>query len=247
MKHVAMVVSTVGFHWEEVFSAYWEFRQAGWGVELYSVGGMPARPDPMSLRITGPGALAGLGISPFIAPATTRGRALSAALDEIRPIDRLDPSSLDTLYLPGGHGCLFDVNRDAVVHEVVLRMHEEGRVLGAVCHATSTFAFVERRGRSIVAGHRMTGFPHALDRALIPLGLVHEEFLPLPLVNDDELRRAGAVLSHVDEWLAVADPRLMRVSLPFVTGMGPKAAGKVARKMMAIVESGAATTVRKAA
>jgi putative intracellular protease/amidase len=234
-----MIVSTVGFHWEEVFSAYWEFRDAGWEVSLYSVNGAPARPDPMSLRITGPGALAGLGISPFIAPSTAKGRTLRRALDEIQPLDQLDPRGLDTIYLPGGHGCLFDVNRNGRLHEVIGTLHRRGCVLGAVCHATSTFAFVEAveaERRSIVAGHRLTGFPHALDRALIALGLVHSDYLPLPLINDDELRRAGAKLSHLDEWMAVADPRLMRVSFPFVTGMGPKAAGKVARKMISLVD-----------
>jgi hypothetical protein len=107
--------------------------------------------------------------------------------------------------------------------------------------------------RSIVAGHALTGFPHALDRALIAGGLVHPGFLPLPLVNDDELRRAGARLSLFDEAKAFVDPMWTRVSLPFITGVGPKAAGRVARAVVRTLEgrglewdSGmAATTARE--
>jgi hypothetical protein len=75
-----------------------------------------------------------------------------------------------------------------------------------------------------------------MDRALIPLHLVRREFLPLPLVNDAELRRAGARLSLVDEALAVANPRYLRKSLPFITGVGPKAAAGVARAVVRELE-----------
>jgi putative intracellular protease/amidase len=236
MKRVAIVVSTVGYHWEELFRGYFGFRDAGWTVELYTVDGRPAFPDPLSLRPTGPAALMGLGMPASIGPKTPRGSELVRALDGVQPLSHLDPEKPDALYLPGGHGCLFDVNRNPDLHAVIRRLYERGCLLSAVCHATSTFAFVEVNGRSIVAGHAMTGFPHAMDRALIPLHLVRREFLPLPLVNDAELRRAGARLSLVDEALAVANPRYLRKSLPFITGVGPKAAAGVARAVVRELE-----------
>jgi putative intracellular protease/amidase len=249
MFHIAIVVSSVGFHWEEVFRPYWEFKKSGCAVTFYSVDGSPARPDPLSVAVSGAGALVGLGVRPHLAPATKRGHALRAALDEIAPLAQLDADRFDALYLPGGHGCLFDVNRSATLHEVILRMYARRCLLSAVCHATSTFAYVRVDHRSIVAGHALTGFPRALDRVLIVGGLVCPEFLPLPLVNDDELRRAGARLSLFDEAKAVIDPMWTRVSLPFITGVGPKAAGRVARAVVRHLEgrgrewdSGMATT-----
>jgi putative intracellular protease/amidase len=232
MSRVAFVVSTVGYHWEEVFAAYWAFKDASWEVDLFTVNGNPPRPDPLSLKPTGPASLFGLGISARITPETPRGVALVSALDRARPLSELDTDRIDTLYLPGGHGCLFDVNRDAGLHDVIRRLYLRGAVLGGVCHATSTFAFVEVDGRSIVRGHAMTGFPDALDRTLIPVGLVRPEFLPLPLVNDRALREAGAKLSHLAAAEAYANPRTMRRSLPFITGVGPKAAAKVARALI---------------
>jgi putative intracellular protease/amidase len=233
MKRVVIVVSSVGYQWEELFRGYWAFRDAGWAIELYTVEGKPAFPDPLSLKRTGPGALFGLGMPASIAPDTERGTELLRALDGVKPLAMLDAERPDAIYLPGGHGCLFDVNRNVVLHAIIRRLHQRGCVLSAVCHATSTFAFVENHGKSIVAGHRLTGFPHALDRTLIPLGLVRREFLPLPLVNDRELRRAGAKHSRLDAALAYLNPRHMRRSAPFITGVGPKAAARVARAVIA--------------
>ncbi len=241
MKRVAMIVSSVGYHWEEVFGGYWAFKDAAYDVELYTVHGAAPRPDQMSLTKTGPLSSFGLGLPSAIAPETERGRALEEALRGARTLAAIEPDRLDTLFLPGGHGCLFDVNRSAAVHDVIRSLYLRGCLLGGVCHATSTFAFVtspQLPGESIVRGHAMTGFPHALDRTLIPLGLVRPEFLPLPLVNDDELRRAGARLTHLDEVRAYVDPHFIQVSRPFVTGVGPKAAAKVAKTMVRLIAQG---------
>ena len=232
MMRVAMVVSTVGYHWEEVFGGYWAFKEAGCEVDVYTVDGRPPKADPASLQ-PGPGAVLGLGLPPSIAPDTDRGKALTLALERAQSLERADAERVDALYLPGGHGCLFDVNRNERLHGFISRLHGRGALLSAVCHATSTFAFVrDGEGRSIVQGHALTGFPHPMDKGLIALGLVRAEFLPLPLVNDEELQRAGAVLGPVDVALAMANPLHVRVSLPFVTGVGPKAAARVARAVV---------------
>jgi putative intracellular protease/amidase len=238
MPRIAVVVSTVGYHWEEVFAGYWTFRDAGCLVDVFTVGG-PPRVDPRSVQRTGPGALLGLGTPARIAPDTARGQELVGVMAAAESLDGLDPDRYDALYLPGGHGCLFDMNRNPSLHAIIARMYQRGAVLSGVCHATSTFGFVRDGARSIVQGHRMTGFPHALDRLLIRLGLVDERFLPLPLINDHELRRAGAVLTTVDAALATVNPTLHRVSLPFVTGTGPKAAAIVAGLVVDALATGA--------
>lgn len=238
MSRIAIVVSTVGFHWEELFDAYWAFRDAGQTIELYTVNGREPRADPMSLKPTGPGSLFGLGMPTSIAPETTRGQILNEELGKVQPLRALNPLQVDALYLPGGHGCLFDVNRDPTLHSIVAQLYESGAILSAVCHATSTFALTTINGSSIAKGHALTGFPHALDRTLIALGLVRSEFLPLPLINDDELQRSGAEHSAFDEAFATLNPRHMRVSLPFITGMGPKSAAPVADAVLEQLKAG---------
>ena len=109
---VAMVVSTVGYHWEEVVGAYDEFTRAGWNVEFYTVNGARPRIDPVSIKMTGPLSMVGLGTSSTIAPQTTLGQEVEAKLRSVRSIAELNLDHLDALYLPGGHGCLFDLNKN---------------------------------------------------------------------------------------------------------------------------------------
>jgi putative intracellular protease/amidase len=243
MSRIAIVVSTVGYHWQELFDAYEVFERAGEDISLYTVDGSPPRPDPLSIKRTGPAALLGIGVPARIAPHTARGAALRERLLEVAPVASLDPARCDALYLPGGHGCLFDVNQSPVLHRKIADLYARKALLSAVCHATSTFALTTIGGRSIVTGHELTGFPHPLDQTLIRLGLVHEDFLPLPLINDDVLRAGGASVSKLDVLAATLDPRTVRVSLPFITGVGPKAAARTARLVLSTMAQGRARPV----
>jgi putative intracellular protease/amidase len=125
---VAMVVSTVGYHWEEVYGAYDEFRKAGCEVAFYTVDGQLPRPDPLSLKVTGPLSWVGFGISGEIAPDTPAGSELLERLHSARPLSELDPDAVNALYLPGGHGCLFDMNRNPALHLVIAEMYRSGKM-----------------------------------------------------------------------------------------------------------------------
>ena len=230
--NIAMVVSTIGYHWEEVYGAYTEFRKAGYEVQFYTVDGKLPQPDPLSLKITGPLSWVGMGISRGIAPDSPAGRELAGRLASVRPLAELNPDEVDALYLPGGHGCLFDMNRSPALHRVIAALYRQGKPLAGVCHATSTYAFVEENGESIVKGKKLTGFPQALDDLLSGLGGVAAAFLPLPFSNDRALQDAGAQLTWVNQLLAALNPGYVRVDPPFVSGMGPKAARPVARAVV---------------
>jgi putative intracellular protease/amidase len=236
MKRVAIVVSTVGYHWEELLAAYEAFERAGASTDFFTVNGAPPRPDPTSLKKSSLGARVGLGIDAWKAPDSPHGAALRERLIDVLPLASLEASRYDALYLPGGHGCLFDVNGSVLLHEKIAELYTRGALLSAVCHATSTFAFVRVRGEPIVRGHALTGFPAPLDAVLIKAGLVNESFLPLPLINDQALREAGAKLSSLDVAEATLNPYTVRVSPPFVTGVGPKAAARVAKKVIALLD-----------
>ena len=227
-----MVLSTVGYHWEEAFGAWDEFHRAGWEVRLFTHDGSPPRVDPTSVKRTGPLSWFGLGVSKASSPESPRGRELTAAMENVRALSNLDPAAVDALYLPGGHGCLFDVNRNRELHAVIGELYRSGKPLSGVCHATSTYAFVEADGASIVTGKRFTGFPELVDTIMSSTGFVQEDYLPIPFSNDRALENAGADLTWVDKILAALNPRYTRVDPPFVTGMGPKAARKVAREII---------------
>jgi putative intracellular protease/amidase len=235
MSTAAFVVSEVGYHWEEVHAAYREFDVAGWDVAFYTPTGQAPAPDPTSVRRTNPLARAvGYGTSRAEGPDSELGRRILRALESPRPLSDFDVDGTDVLYVAGGHGALQDVDPNPDLHRVVEALDRQDRVLSAVCHATSTFAFARgTNGRPLVQGKALTGFPDFVDQVMSRVGMVDRRFLPLPFSNDGELRRAGARVNPV---AAALNPRRILVDPPFVTGMGPKAAGDVARRAIAASE-----------
>jgi putative intracellular protease/amidase len=184
------------------------------------------------LAKTGPLAAFGIGTPGCISPESEIGKEVLAKLVKVRPVSQMNTSEYAAIYVPGGHGCLQDINTNADLHKKISEFHAAGKILGGVCHATSTFAMVKQNGVSITSGKRLTGFPDFLDTGLIRVGLVPKQFLPLPLSNDQVLQQNGAKLSAVNQLIAVLWPKYFRVDLPFVTGTGPKAAGRVAKIMV---------------
>jgi putative intracellular protease/amidase len=243
MSTVAFVVSEVGYHWEEAEAAFKEFNAAGWDVVFYTPTGQAPSPDPKSVRYTNPLARAvGYGTSREDGPESGLGRELLGQLESPLPLSRFDVAGTDGLYVVGGHGALEDVDPNPELHRIVEALHKEDRMLSAVCHATSTFAFARSNGHSIVEGKAITGFPNFVDQVMCRMGMVDRKFLPLPLSNDGELRKAGARINPV---AAALNPRRTKEDAPFITGMGPKAAGEVARKVIATAELNPKGSVRK--
>ena len=232
MPRVAIVVSTVGYHWEEVYRAYVEFVRAGFDILFFTVDGSPPQADPISLEKHSILNWVGYGISPAIAPDAAAGRDLWQKLSGVQPVARLEPDQVDILYIPGGHGCLFDVNRHPEVRRKVEAVYRQHKLLASVCHATSTLAFARDHDRPITQGKRLTGFPDLLDHILIRLRGVHTGFLPIPYSNDRALLESGARIGPWTRLWATLNPWFSRWDKPFATGLGPKAAGATARRVI---------------
>ncbi|WP_127714314.1 hypothetical protein [Halobacteriovorax sp. HLS] len=231
MNKVAIVVSSVGYHWEELYQAYCVFRESGVAVDFFTPTGIEARPDPVSLTYTGPFSCVGLGISRSIGPETALGQILLGKLSGARPLIELETTSYQAIYLPGGHGCLFDINKNEMLHQKILELYEQGKLLSGVCHATSTFAFVKSNGRSIIQSKKIVSFSEILDRILVTLRLVSKNYLPIPYSNELALIENGANLGVSSKFMAFINPWFYVTDFPFVTGTGPKAARSVAKTL----------------
>lgn len=231
MSTVAIVLSEAGYHWEEAAAAYKEWHAARWKTVFYTPTGQAPRPDPTSLIVTPlPLRAVGYGTTRDDGPSAYRNRELAREIESPHSLREFDLDGTDAIYVVGGHGSLQDINRNTELHRIIEALYLQGGVLSSVCHATSTLGFAKRPdGKSIVRGKRMTGCPNIADELMIRLGMVHKAYLPLPLINDDELRRGGA---HINPIVAAANPHYTVVDLPFITGVGPKAAASVARKVI---------------
>lgn len=72
------------------------------------------------------------------------------------PLHALSAEAFDALFLPGGHGTMFDLPGNPDLEKVIRAMYESGKVVAAVCHGPA--GFVDMRlsdGQYLVKGKKI--------------------------------------------------------------------------------------------
>lgn len=204
-----------GFYWEELAVPYWALRDAGHEVTLASIAGGEPPADPASLK-TAP-AENPPAVQRFLgdagAMAALRGAPALAAVMGEQP---------DGLFLPGGHGTMWDLPRSEHLADLVGRMVDDGRLVSAVCHGPAGLVAARRRdGRPVVEGRRVNAFTDSEERAAQLADVV-------PFLLESRLRGLGARFEGGPDFApyAVRDGNL-------VTGQNPASAEPVARHLLA--------------
>ncbi len=210
-----------GFYWEEMATPYWRLRDAGYIVTFASVmGGLPPA-DPSSAKEEN-------------MPATVRrflddADAMTALRDSAAASD-INPSAYAAVFLPGGHGTMWDLAQTPAVGEIVAGVYENGGVVGAVCHGPAGLVGATLSdGSPLVKGKMLNSFTDAEEAAV---GLTEV----VPYLLETKLRDLGGVFEANPENFgpyAVRDDRL-------VTGQNPRSSERVADLMLdALAEAGA--------
>ena len=235
MTKVLMVLSEVGYTWDEVILPWDEFRKAGVAVDFATPTGGPPKLDPLSIVVRPVRNLIGFGTAAKIAPETALGLELQRALETILPLEGLNPQNYSAIFLAGGHGSLFDLNLNKTLHALILAFHRQGKGVGALCHAASTLAFVQEDGHSLVRDRLVTGFPTFQELFILRFGMIHPNFLPMPIWTGRELDKHSQkrglgirIAEFFNMGLAVRDGNIS-------TGLGPKSGRNLARKMLEVV------------
>lgn len=145
------------------------------------------------------------------------------ALQHSVTLASVQDATFDAIFIPGGHGPMVDLARDATLHALVARHDAAGKVIAAVCHGPAALVHARRAdGQPFFQGRRATGFTNA------------EEYLArlkdvVPFLLEDEMDAAGAdfhsallpMLSHVEQ-----DGNL-------ITGQNPNSSDAVAKALVA--------------
>lgn len=206
-----------GFHWEELATPYFAFRDAGIEVELASIAGGAAPHDPGSLR-------ADQAANPQSVTRFLDDRMAMATLRAAAPVDQADAARFDGIFLPGGHGTMFDLPGSAPLAGLIGRMFDEGKLVAAVCHGPAGLVGATRAdGVPIVAGRRVNSFTNAEETAI---ALVEA----MPFLLETRLRELGARFEAGPNFqpFAVRDDNL-------VTGQNPASAAPLAAHALAVL------------
>lgn len=203
-----------GFYFDEMATPYYALVDAGHSVDIASIAGGAATHDPGSVKA-----------DPAARPAAVQ-RFLSdpLAMEKLAAtfaVDAVDPAAYDAVFLPGGHGTMYDFPRSDALANLVGRVFDQGGVIGAVCHGPAGLVNARRAdGVPLVAGLRVNAFTDAEEEAV---GLTAE--MPFPL--ESRLRELGGLFEGAPNFTAkaVRDDRL-------ITGQNPMSAEAVSRQLV---------------
>ncbi|WP_042379899.1 type 1 glutamine amidotransferase domain-containing protein [Geobacillus kaustophilus] len=216
-KRVLMVVTNhttitddhkTGLWLEEFAVPYLVFKEKGYDVKVASIQGGDVPLDPRSINEKDPS-----------------WAEAEAVLKNTTRLSKDDAHGFDAIFLPGGHGTMFDFPDNETLQYVLQQFAEDGRIIAAVCHGPSGLVNATYKdGTPIVKGKTITSFTDEEEREV---GLdVH-----MPFLLESTLRLRGANFVRGEKWtdFSVRDGNL-------IAGQNPQSSRSTAEKVVAALE-----------
>ncbi len=214
-KHILMIVTSAatmapssketGIWLTEFAEPYIAFEKAGMEITVASPAGGKAPLDKRSMQD-----------APQEFTVTTRHLEHTLRLADVR-----DTSGYDAVFLPGGHGTMFDLPGNTELNRILRDMHKAGKILAAVCHGPAGFACVRlENGNALVSGKRLTAFTDDEEREV-----KLDNYMPFLL--ESRLRELGAVFVKGGNW-----EDHVEVDGTLITGQNPQSAQRTAAEVI---------------
>ena len=202
-----------GFWVEEFASPYYKFQDAGYEVIVATPKGGQAPIDPSSE-------------TPSAQTAATdryyKDQKVQEVIAHTKLLSEMKVSDFDAVFYPGGHGPLWDLANDADSAKLISDFYNDGKIVGAVCHAPGVFKDVKlENGASFVKGKNVTGFSNTEEEAVQLTDVV-------PFLVETELKNLGGNYSKTDDWgVHIVEDGLL------ITGQNPASSEGVAERIIA--------------
>jgi putative intracellular protease/amidase len=196
---------------EELTVPYYAFLDAGASVTVASIAGGAVPIDPRSTQ-GDPTA----SVKRFLADPDAKH-----AVEASPAIGALDISSFDAVFLPGGHGTMWDLPESAELAARIGQAYEAGKIVAAVCHGPAGLVSAKLAdGSPIVAGKRVSAFTNEEEEAA---GLTDA----VPFLLETRLAELGAKIEKGPRF----QPFAIRDGL-LVTGQNPASSTRVAELVL---------------
>ena len=207
-----------GFYMDEMAGPYFALTDAGYAVTIASIAGGEPPIDPSSLGEEG-------DRKPTVQRFLDDADAM-AKLKDTPAVSAIDPTNYAAVFLPGGHGTMWDFRQSADLARLVGSAWDNGAVVSAVCHGPAgLIEAVDANGEPIVKGRRVNSFTDAEEAAV---GLTDA----VPFLVETSLREQGARFEGTDNFGShvAVDGRL-------VTGQNPASVAAVGGAIVAALAS----------
>jgi putative intracellular protease/amidase len=192
-----------GLWFEEFATPYLVFRDAGIAVTVASPTGGAAPIDPRSLSVP------------------DAAQSAYTALQATQPLAQLNPDDYDAIFLPGGHGTMFDFPENVDLQRLLCGFAEANKVVAAVCHGPAGLVgAISANGTPLVAGKTVTSFTNAEEDA----AQLSQE---MPFLLETRLRELGANFVAQENWKdhVEEDGNL-------ITGQNPQSSARIAQAVV---------------
>lgn len=206
--------------WAEEFATpYYALKDAGLEVTVASAEGGATPIDP--------GSLAERGENADSVERLLDDRDAMAMLKDTRPVSAFDAVDFDGIFLPGGHGTMWDFPDNAALSDRIARIWACGGAVAAVCHGPAGLVNVRLDGgAALVDGKKLTAFTDSEEEAV---GLSDS----VPFLLERRLRALGGQIKAEADFQphVVVDGRL-------VTGQNPASSADTAARFIEVLRHG---------
>ena len=199
-----------GLWFEEFATPYKEFLDQGFEITVVSPRGGSVPIDPQS------------------EPKAEEAEQMVQVRDVLRhtqALSEVDATGFDAIFLPGGHGAMFDFPENTTLQHVLANFANEDKVIAAVCHGPAGFVGVRLAdGTPLVAGKTITAFTDDEERAV-------KLDTSMPFLLESRLRELGGHLVVQPNWSdhVERDGKL-------ITGQNPQSSGSIARAVIEVLQ-----------
>ena len=219
-KRILMVVTShdridathsTGLWFEEFATPYQEFVSQGFEVVVASPRGGAAPIDQRSEP------------KPEEAAQTAQARSV---LRQTLPLSEVSATNFDAIFLPGGHGTMFDLPENTTLQHLLGDFASQDKVVAAVCHGPAGLVGARLTdGTPLVAGKTITAFTNDDERAA-------ELDQLMPFLLESQLRELGGRFVVQPNWSdhIERDGKL-------ITGQNPQSSKSIAKAVIETLQA----------
>jgi putative intracellular protease/amidase len=191
---------------EELVVMHERLAQAGCEIDIATPGGVAPTIDPHSMN---PKVVGQANVDHFRRYLESIASALKAPL----VLAGIDIARYDAVVIPGGHGPVEDLYKDADMGRILAQADHDGKIIAPVCHGQAALlAAKDESGQWLFRGRRMTSFS---DEEEVELGTADNA----PWLLAKTLRSLGAKYEKGPNWgpFVVRDGHLLSGQNPAST------------------------------
>ncbi len=187
--------------WLEEFAVpYLKFKKEGFDITVATINGGKVPIDPSSLEQSKP-----------------EWKEAIKALENADKLSTIDTKKYAAVYIPGGHGAMFDLADDTLIKETLGKFADANKTVSAVCHGPAALVDVKlKNGKYLVEGKKITSFTNLEEKEVKMVD-------KMPFLLQSKLESQGANFIAKGNWAdnVVVDGKL-------ITGQNPSASASIA-------------------